>query len=52
MEKLTCDHCGKKDCKNCIKMDGRNFCCKDCLKKCKEKEATGSKEPANVCKYC
>lgn len=54
-EKLTCDHCGKKECENCVKMDGRNFCCEDCLNKCKAQEThdhAQAKEPANICKFC
>lgn len=51
-KKLTCDHCGKKDCANCVEMDGRNFCCAKCLEKCKAREKAGNKKPVNVCRFC
>ncbi|MEK7555153.1 MAG: hypothetical protein AAB518_04190 [Patescibacteria group bacterium] len=51
-EGVTCDHCTKKDCEQCVTENGKNFCCENCCDDYKAHKEEPKKEPANVCKFC
>ena len=48
----TCDHCTKKDCEDCVKENGKNFCCEHCCADFKQRQEKPTNSPVNVCKFC
>ena len=52
MKKFNCDHCGKKDCQDCVKDGVKTFCCDHCCDDYKTRQNEPKKEPVNVCKFC
>ena len=50
---MTCDHCSKEDCKQCVSDGGKNFCCQTCCNDYKAQDKPEKqKAEVNVCKFC
>jgi hypothetical protein len=51
-KKNSCDHCGKKECEECVEKGGKTFCCENCCKDFEERSKKPKEEEAGICKFC